>query len=131
MKKLLIACCAALALSGCAPGLLAGLGGQPPAPLAATTIDDRALEKGWQAFDLALDAINLLGDFGIIKPGTPTGKAVASGIRATNSAFATAERAAAAGSARGTVSFCSWTRSFDQSCMRCTRSGAVPVPVST
>ena len=100
MKKLLIACCAALALSGCAPGLLAGLGGQPPAPLAATTIDDRALEKGWQAFDLALDAIDLLGDFGIIKPGTPTGKAVATGIRATNSAFATAERAAAAGSAR-------------------------------
>ncbi len=95
MKPLILAVGASLALSACAPGLLAGLGGPvAPAPLAATTIDDRGLEIAWKAFDLALDGINVLGDFGIIKPGTPEGRAVAKGIRAVNTALATAERAA-------------------------------------
>src|SRR6266446_1196582 len=97
MKRILLAACAALALSGCAPGLLTGFGAAP-APLERTTIDDRALEAAWRAFDLALDAINLLGDHGVIVPGTPRGKAVAAGIRTVNRSLAAAERFAAAGS---------------------------------
>lgn len=82
---------------GCAapPGLTSA-----PAPLAATTIDDSGLEAAWRAFDLALDGINMLGDLGVIVPGSPKGKAVASGIRAVNRSLAAAERFAAAGSRR-------------------------------
>lgn len=84
------------ALPGCS--MLPGLTTQAPAPLARTTIDDTALETAWKAFDLALDAVNLLGDRGVIVPGTPTGKSVAAGIRKVNRALAAAERFAAAGS---------------------------------
>lgn len=90
---------ASMALVGCAP--LAGLsqlGTAAPAPLARTTIDDRGLEKAWQAFDITLDALNLLGDYGIIVPGTPRGKAVATAIRRVNRAFAGAEHIAAGAS---------------------------------
>lgn len=86
---------ALIGLTGCAP--LAGfsqLATAAPAPLARTTIDDRGLEKAWQAFDITLDAINLLGDYGIIVPGTPRGKAVATAIRRVNRAFAGAEHLA-------------------------------------
>lgn len=92
----LIAACALLAMTpGCAgmPGFVAA-----PAPLAATTIDDTGLETAWRAFDLALDGINTLGDLGVIVPGSPKGKAVATGIRAVNRSLAAAERFAAAGS---------------------------------
>jgi hypothetical protein len=93
----------ALVLSLAAFSLTACTGTLPsptaaPAPLAATTVDDVALEKTWRAFDLALDAINLLGDAGKIVPGTPKGKAVASGIRRVLAALQAAEHAAAAGS---------------------------------
>ncbi len=100
MKRFLLPLCAALALTGCAPGLLSGLGTAPPAPLAQTTIDDKALDTAWKAFDLSLDAINTLGDLGYIVPGTPRGKAIAAAIRKVNTALAAAERLAAAGSAR-------------------------------
>lgn len=98
MKPLLIPL-AALALSGCGP-MLSAMGGVPaaPAPLARSTIDDTALETAWKTFDLALDALNLLGDQGVIVPGTPKGRAVATGIRTVNRALAAAERFAAAGS---------------------------------
>lgn len=100
MRLFLLVPLAALALGACAPGLLAGLGGPAaPAPLAATTIDDKGLETAWKAFDLSLDAINTLGDLGYIVPGTPRGKAIASAIRKVNTALAAAERFAAAGSA--------------------------------
>ena len=99
MKRFIFAVGASLALSACAPGLLAGLGGPAaPAPLAATTIDDQGLETAWKAFDLSLDAINTLGDLGYIVPGTPRGKAIAAAIRKVNTALAAAERFAAAGS---------------------------------
>lgn len=81
-----------LALGGCTglPGLI------PPAPIqqAACTADNE-LETAWKAFDVALDAINLLGDQGAIVPGSPRGKAVAAGIRRVNAALAMAERFAA------------------------------------
>lgn len=98
MLKTLFAGALALALSACTglPGF--ALGPAAPAPLAQTTIDDRGLETAWKAFDLALDAINTLGDLGYIVPGTPRGKAIASAIRKVNTALAAAERFAAAGS---------------------------------
>ena len=99
MKRLRIAVAASLMLSvpGCA-GLGALMTG-PPAPLAKTTIDDRALETAWKTFDVALDAINLLTDKGVIVPGTPRARSIAAAIRKVNSALAAAERFAAAGSA--------------------------------
>lgn len=85
-----------LALTGCTglPGLV------PPAQVqqAACTADNE-LETAWKAFDLALDAINLLGDRGEIVPGSPKGKAVAAGIRTVNAALGKAERFAATCSA--------------------------------
>lgn len=95
-KMIAAAAAASLALTGCAglPGFAAA-----PAPLAQTTIDDTGLDAAWRAFDLALDGINVLGDLGVIVPGSPKGKAVASGIRAVNRSLAAAERFAAAGSA--------------------------------
>lgn len=97
MRRLILAACAALALSGCAG--VPTFAVPSPAPLAATTIDDHGLEACWKAFDLALDAINALGDAGVIVPGSPRGKAVAAGIRTVNASLAAAERFAAAGSA--------------------------------
>lgn len=87
---------AALALCACA-GMSAFVPAAP-APLAATTIDDTGLETAWRAFDVSLDAINLLGDMGVIVPGSPRGRAVAGAIRTVNRSLAAAERFAAAGS---------------------------------
>lgn len=90
MKGLYLAILAPLALTGCAA--LPGLPGQAPAPLAATTADDKALETAWKAFDVALDAVNLLGDAGVIVPGSERGRAVAAAIRRVNRSLAAAER---------------------------------------
>lgn len=82
-----------LALTGCAgfPGLM-----QPPPVVGqAACAADNELETAWKAFDLALDAINMLGDRGEIVPGSPKGRAVAAGIRRVNGALALAERFAA------------------------------------
>lgn len=98
MNRLILAAFASLALTGCAPGMFAGFAPAAPAPLERTTIDDRGLETAWKVFDVTLDAINLLGDAGVIVPGTARGKAVASGIRKVNTSLAAAERFAAAGS---------------------------------
>ncbi len=96
MIRKMIAAFAALSLCACTP-MLGGFG-SAPAPLERTKIDDRGLETAWKVFDLTLDAINLLGDFGILVPGSPAGKSVATAIRTINKAFAVAEYAAAAGS---------------------------------
>ncbi len=96
MIRKLIAAFAAISLSACTP-MLGGFGAAP-APLERTTIDDRGLETAWKVFDLTLDAINLLGDYGILVPGTPAGKSVSTAVRTVNKAFAVAEYAAAAGS---------------------------------
>lgn len=98
MRRLLLSCAAALALTGCGPMLAAMGGGAAPAPLAQTVIDDKALDALWKSFDVTLDALNVLGDMGVIVPGTPRGRAVADGIRRVNRALAAAERFAAAGS---------------------------------
>lgn len=96
MKRLLIPF-AALSLASCA-GLPALMGASAPAPLARTTIDDRALETAWKVFDLALDSINILTDRGVIVPGSPQARSIATAIRKVNRSLAAAERFAAAGS---------------------------------
>lgn len=97
MKKVVAALMAGSLLCSCA-GLGTLMAG-PPAPLARTTIDDRALETAWRTFDVALDAINLLIDRGVLVPGTPRARGIATAIRRVNTALASAERFAAAGSA--------------------------------
>lgn len=98
MIRYLVIGVAALAMAAC--DTVASLPAVPaaPAPLASTTIDDTALEAAWRGFDLALDAINILGDVGKLKPGTPAGKAVAAGIRRVTASLTAAENFAAAGS---------------------------------
>lgn len=88
----------AAALSACTLPGLAGLAGPAPAPLAQTVIDDRALETAWRTFDVALDAINILIDRGVIQPGSPNARTIAQAIRKVNRSLAAAERFAAAGS---------------------------------
>ncbi len=96
--RLLFAAMAALCLSACGP-LLTAMAPPAPAPLARTTIDDTALQTAWRSFDVALDAINLLTDRGVIVPGTPQARSIAAAIRTVNRALGAAERFAAAGSA--------------------------------
>lgn len=99
MRKILIAAALVFSMPGCA-------GFNPlaaPAPLAQTAIDDKALETSWKAFDAALDAITILVDRNILKPGSPQAKTVANAIRKVNTALATAERFAAAGSSTSYV----------------------------
>lgn len=103
MKRIAIAlallCAPALVSCGTTLDNLAA--GVPPAtaPLAQTTVDDAGLETAWRAFDASLDAINVLGDVGAIRPGSPAGVTIAAAIRKVNGALQAAERFAAAGSA--------------------------------
>ena len=96
MRKLIFA--AMLCLSACS-GIPVTMT-EAPAPLAQTTVDDKALETAWKSFDAALDAVNLVLD---IKPsliGTPGARRLADAIDATSLALTSAESAAAAGSAK-------------------------------
>lgn len=99
MKRLISLACA-LSLSGCVPLLSAMTGTLPssPAPLAQTTIDDKALQACWKSFDVALDAIDLLIDAKVITPGSAKAKATADGIDKVTGFLTAAEAAAAAGS---------------------------------
>lgn len=91
MRKLAIIPFLAL-LASCA--LPAGLALPPaPAPAAHTVIDDRALEVAWKTFDVAIDAINVLVQANVIKPGTPRAKTIATAIRRVNMALVAAEHA--------------------------------------
>lgn len=71
MKKLLTVAmlAASLALSACA-GTLGGV--VSPAPLEQTTVDEKALIAAYDAFDVALTAIDGLRVAGVIKDGSPT-----------------------------------------------------------
>lgn len=72
---------------------------QSPAPLAQTTIDDTALSTAWKSFDVALDAINLAIDAGVIAPRSAKANAIADAIDKVTKFLTAAESAAAAGSA--------------------------------
>lgn len=94
MKKLLTAI-AVLSLAACQ---LPAIPTQAPAPLAQTTIDDKALDVAWKSLDAALDGINLALDLKPALIGTPGAKRVANAIDAVTAALTAAEHAAAAGS---------------------------------
>lgn len=96
LKHLILA--ASLALAACS-GIPVSVV-ESPAPLAQTTIDDKALLTAWKSFDASLDAINLVLD---VKPsliGTPGAVRVANAIDAVSLALTSAESAAAAGSTK-------------------------------
>lgn len=95
MKKLIPL--VALLLSACSTPFVFGPS-QAPAPLAATTIDDRALMTAWKTFDAALDAINLYMDAKPSIIGTPGAIRLANAVDAVSAALTAAESAAAAGS---------------------------------
>lgn len=96
MKNILIVATAALSLTACN---LPAIPVTSPAPLAQTTIDDRALVTAWKAFDASLDAINLALDAKPSLIGTPGAVRLANAIDAATAALTAAESAAAAGSA--------------------------------
>jgi len=104
MRRLfLIASALSLSLSGCMVPSLGGLLGSgatvnAPAPLAATVIDDKALEAAWRSFDVALDAIDLWKAAKPSVKGTPQAIRIANGIDKVSGLLNAAERAAAAGS---------------------------------
>jgi hypothetical protein len=66
MKKLVIAL--SIALAGCQPGVSVVTA---PAPLAATTIDEKSLVVALQTFDTVLTAIDRLIAARVIVPGSP------------------------------------------------------------
>lgn len=78
MKRMILAVCAALALSGCAAlGNLAG--GLPPSPAAAadqTTLDEQALLAVELAYKAARTAAELAVDAGVLKGEAATRVAV-------------------------------------------------------
>lgn len=85
------------ALSGCAALGQLGTNAAPPAPLAATQIDDNAIKTAYRAFDLALDSVNVLIDLNVIKPGTPSANRIADAIELTKSSLNAARSAQQAG----------------------------------
>lgn len=101
MKRMILMATAALSLSACAiPGLptLANVGVEAPAPLEATTIDDKWLELAWKSHDALQDSLNLAMDLKPSLIGSPGMKRAADINDAITSALTAAESAAAAGS---------------------------------
>lgn len=96
MSRILAALCAAslLSLSACA----GTLPDRAPAPLAATAVDDKALVLALQAFDTALDTVDILKDAGYIEPGSETALQIATVIDTTKAALQAASAAQRAGS---------------------------------
>jgi rare lipoprotein A (peptidoglycan hydrolase) len=90
-----------LLLSGCAGlgALMTASAGPPPAPLAATVIDDQAINFALESFDAALTMVDAAMDAGKIKPGTPQAKAIAAKIRQVQHFLAVADAAQKAGQA--------------------------------
>lgn len=87
MKKLFIAL--SIALAGCQSGLNLNA----PAPLAATTIDEKALIVALQTFDTVLTAVDRLTAAGVIVPGSARAVHIADAIHKAKLAFQTASAA--------------------------------------
>lgn len=91
MKKILIAL--SIALASCqTPTFL-----QAPAPLAASTIDEKTLVLALQTFDTALTAVDRLIAVGVIKPGSPRAVQMADAIHKAKVAYQAASAAQRAG----------------------------------
>lgn len=100
MRKLFLALAAPLALMGCAGVPVPGTAlSPPPAPLASTAIDEKALLIGWQAFDVALVAIDGLLATGRVQPGSATAQAIDTAIGKVQAALNAAQAARGALSA--------------------------------
>lgn len=91
MKKIFIALL--LATASCqTPSIL-----QAPAPLAASTIDEKSFIVALQAFDTALTAVDRLIAAGVITPGSPRAHSIADAVHAGKLAFQAASAAQRAG----------------------------------
>lgn len=109
MKRIALLACllmAACATTGRLPPPDAG--GPPPAERCDDlgTVDSRAVCTAFAAFDVALDAVAVLRDTGVIRPGTPKAVAVADAIDATDAALADAsaiQRGIRSGDLAGTL----------------------------
>jgi hypothetical protein len=95
MNKLFFAPFVALCLSGCTGlgALMNASAGPPPAPLAATVIDDQAVNFALESFDTALTLLDAAMDAGKIKPGTLQAKALAVKVRQIQRFLAVADAA--------------------------------------
>jgi hypothetical protein len=89
MKKLFIAL--SIGLAGCNFG--GGAVPNLPAPLAATTIDEKTLVVALQTFDTALTAIDKLIAAKVIVPGSPRALQIADAIRSAKKAYQAASAA--------------------------------------
>lgn len=99
MRKILFALAAplAIALGGCAG--LPVPGAAPPAPAAATTIDEKALLIGYQALDTVLVAVDGLIVAGVVVPGSDAAGKIDRAIEGAQTALNAARAARAALSA--------------------------------
>jgi hypothetical protein len=93
VKKILIAI-AAFSLTSCATldRIVSS-----PAPLAATTIDEKTLVIALQTFDVALTAVDRLIDAKVIVPGSPRALQIADAIHKAKVAYQAASAAQRAG----------------------------------
>lgn len=91
MKRFLLASCAVLSLAGC--GLPQLSLAQPPAPLAATVIDDQAIITMLNLFEFALGIVDARIDAGKLVPGSPEARALSAKIRQIDHLLAVAEAA--------------------------------------
>lgn len=93
MKKILIALAiASTSLTSCAT-----LGS--PAPLAQTTVDEKALVIGLETFDTLLTAIDRLRDAGVLKPGSARAVQIADAIEVAKRGYQAASAAQKVGNA--------------------------------
>jgi hypothetical protein len=92
MRRLLLVAGAA-AMLGCTPtGQTVGTT-VPGATAACAVLDSNRLDDAWKAYDVALDAINMLIDAKVLIPGSPRAKAVATANDRVLAALQAAEAA--------------------------------------
>jgi len=99
MKAFLTGLAAALLLTGCTPATTStGVGSTVPGvSVVCNALSDTAkFDTALKAYDAATDAINLLIDVKVIKPGSPSALKIAAANDAALAGFAAAEHARAA-----------------------------------
>ncbi len=99
--RTMILAVACLALASCGLGSIGSASSTaPPAPLASTQIDDKALVVAFDAYDTVLDAVDALIAANILKPETPRALKVANALETAKNALNAAREAQLAGSAQ-------------------------------